>query len=136
MFVAAYIAIFNEAAAYYGVTISKVVLLSNTFNMFYLIITPFIFPWLKKKYTLIVQIAVVLIALGCLGRYLCQGSYNTALVWSILVAISHVPVITAPYGLLGLFEPSKRGYASSIPLFIPTLGINFSILYGMAYIAS
>jgi hypothetical protein len=103
MFVAAYIAIFNEAAAYYRVSISKIVLLSNTFNMFYLLITPIIFPWLKKKYSLIVQIAVVLIAIGCLGRYLCLDNYVVALVWSIIVAISHVPVITAPYGLLGLF---------------------------------
>lgn len=28
------------------------------------------------------------------------------------------------------------GYAASIPLFLPTLGINFCILYGMEYIAS
>lgn len=71
--------------------------------MFYLLITPIIFPWLKRRYSIIVQIAVSLIALGCLGRYLCVGSYNAALGWSIVVAIAHVPVITAPYGLLGLF---------------------------------
>ena len=55
---------------------------------------------------------------------------------SIIVAIAHVPIITAPYGLLKLFEPNKRGYAASIPLFVPALGINFSILYGMSFVAS
>lgn len=55
---------------------------------------------------------------------------------SIIVAISHVPIITAPYGLLKLFPPEKRGYAASIPLFIPSLGINFCIFYGMDLIAS
>lgn len=53
---------------------------------------------------------------------------------SVLVGIAHVPIITAPYGLLALFPPEKRGYASSIPLFVPVLGINFCILYGMNYV--
>lgn len=136
MFVAAYIAIFNEAASYYKASISDVILLSNTFNIFYLVISPLIFPWLKRKYMIIVQVAVIMVAVGCVGRYLCKDAYNAALFWSIIVAIGHVPILTAPYGLLGMFEPSKRGYASSIPLFVPTLGINFSILYGMAYIAT
>lgn len=136
MFVAAYIAIFNEAAEYFHVSISQIILLSNTFNIFYLIISPLIFPWLKRKYTIIVQVAVIMVTIGCVGRYLCKDAYNAALFWSIIVAIAHVPIITAPYGLLEMFEPSKRGYASSIPLFVPTLGINFSILYGMTYIAT
>ena len=55
---------------------------------------------------------------------------------STLVAIGHIPIITAPYGLLDLFPESQKGYAASIPLFVPSLGINFSILYGMNYIAS
>lgn len=55
---------------------------------------------------------------------------------SILVAIGHIPIITAPYGLLELFPNSQKGYAASIPLFVPSLGINFSILFGMTYIAS
>ena len=52
-----------------------------------------------------------------------------------VVAISHIPIITAPYGLLKLFPDWQKGYAASIPLFLPVLGINFCILYGMAYIA-
>ena len=52
-----------------------------------------------------------------------------------IVAVSHIPIITAPYGLLKLFPDWQKGYAASIPLFMPVLGINFCILYGMAYIA-
>lgn len=52
-----------------------------------------------------------------------------------IVAVSHIPIITAPYGLLKLFPDWQKGYAASIPLFLPVLGINFCILYGMAYIA-
>jgi hypothetical protein len=136
MFVSAYIAVLNEVAEYYGVTVSKVILLSNTFNIFYLIIAPIIFPWLKKKYTTIVRIAVIIIAIGCLGRYLCKRRYILSLIFSIMVAIGHIPIITAPYGLLNMFPPSKRGYASSIPLFVPLIGINFCILYGMENIVN
>lgn len=55
---------------------------------------------------------------------------------SSIVAIAHVPIITAPYGLLKLFKPSHQGYAAAIPLFVPTLGINYVILYGMNSIAT
>lgn len=122
-------------ADYYGHSITDVVALSNTFNIAYLIISPLLFPILKRRYFYIVFVSIVLIAIGCFARYSCKSDYNSAYIWSILVAVAHVPIITAPYGLLGLFEPEQRGYASSIPLFVPTLGINFSILYGMAYIA-
>jgi hypothetical protein len=53
---------------------------------------------------------------------------------TFIVAICHIPIITAPYGLLKLFPDSKKGYAASTPLFVPTLGINFCILYGREYI--
>lgn len=53
---------------------------------------------------------------------------------TILVGIAHVPIITAPYGLLKLFPPSQQGYAAAIPLFVPLLGINYAIFYGMKYI--
>ena len=52
-----------------------------------------------------------------------------------IVAVAHIPIITAPYGLLKLFPDWQKGYAASIPLFLPVLGINFCILYGMEYIA-
>ncbi len=68
-----------------------------------MIVSPIIFSWLKKHYSMIVIIATVCVAIGCVGRYLVGDDYNLALAFSILVAISHVPIITAPYGLLGLF---------------------------------
>jgi hypothetical protein len=136
MFVSAYIAVFKEVGDFYVVSISKIVLLSNTFNISYLLIAPLLFSYLKQKYTFIVQVAVILIAIGSLGRYLSNDSYLPALFCSSIVAIAHIPIITAPYGLLELFHPSQRGYASSIPLFMPLLGINFSILYGMINIAN
>lgn len=51
-----------------------------------------------------------------------------------IVAIAHIPIISAPYGLLKLFPESQKGYAASIPLFLPVLGINFCILYSIGYI--
>jgi hypothetical protein len=134
MFVSAQYAIYPAAAKYYNVSVEKVILLSYSFNLFYLIISPFIFPFLKKKYSIIVKVATVLMSIGCIGRYMAGQNYDWALAMSVLVGIAHVPIITAPYGLLGMFEPSKRGYASSIPLFVPSLGINFCILYGMNYV--
>lgn len=82
------------------------------------------------------RVAVIATAVGAVGRYLLAPNYTASLIMSFLVAIAHVPIITAPYGLLKLFAPEKRGYAASIPLFVPALGINFCILYGMTYIAS
>lgn len=51
-----------------------------------------------------------------------------------VVAVAHIPIIAAPYGLLKLFPDWQKGYAASIPLFLPVLGINFCIIYGIAYI--
>ena len=50
-----------------------------------------------------------------------------------IVAVAHIPIITAPYGLLKLFPDWQKGYAASIPLFLPVLGINFCILYGIYF---
>jgi hypothetical protein len=66
-------------------------------------LSPFIFSILKKKYSLLVNISVILTAIGCTGRYLCGNDYNIALIMSSIVAIGHIPIITAPYGLLQLF---------------------------------
>ena len=137
MFLSAYIAILEPATSFFGVSSrSKILLFSNSFNIFYLLISPLIFRILNKHYLPIVRIATFVTALGCVGRYFYSNHYMGALVMSILVAIAHVPIITAPYGLLKLFNPGERGYAASIPLFVPALGINFCILYGMTYIAS
>eukprot|EP00178_Gracilaria_changii_P008535 TRINITY_DN25868_c0_g1_i1.p1 TRINITY_DN25868_c0_g1~~TRINITY_DN25868_c0_g1_i1.p1 ORF type:complete len:106 (-),score=3.74 TRINITY_DN25868_c0_g1_i1:20-298(-) len=51
-----------------------------------------------------------------------------------LVGIAHVPIITAPYGLLKLFKPHHQGYAAAIPLFLPALGINYVIFHGINFI--
>lgn len=59
-----------------------------------------------------------------------------AFIMTIIVAMAHIPIITAPYGLLRLFPEWQRGYASSVPLFLPGLGINFCILYGITYITN
>ena len=136
MFLSSYIAILPEAKSYFNVQRSDVILLSNFFNIFYLIISPLIFSILDRYYLPFVRASVVLTAIGSVGRYFFANHYTGALIMSIIVAISHVPIITAPYGLLKLFPPEKRGYAASIPLFVPSLGINFCILYGMTYIAS
>ena len=136
IFASTYIAILPETSEYYNQDRSYILLLSNSFNILYLIITPFIFTMLKKKYCFLVIISVILTGIGCVGRYLCKANYTAALIMSSLVAIGHIPIITAPYGLFELFSESQRGYAASIPLFVPTLGINFSILYGMTFIAS
>ena len=62
-------------------------------------------------------------------------SYELSLFMTAIVAVAHIPIITAPYGLLKLFPDWQKGYAASIPLFLPVLSINFCILYGMAYIS-
>ena len=136
VFASAYLAIITETEQYYKKDRSSILLLSNSFNILYLIVTPFIFSSLKKRYSSLVLISVVLTAVGCVGRYLCENNYDVSLLMSSLVALGHIPIITAPYGLLDLFSEQQRGYAASIPLFVPTLGINFSIMYGMSYIAT
>lgn len=51
-----------------------------------------------------------------------------------IVGVAHVPIITAPYGLLKLFNSQNQGYAAAIPLFLPVLGINYIIFHGMSFI--
>lgn len=136
MFLSAFIAIPDEASLYYGVEKQKLLLFYNSFNTFYLIISPFLFPIYKKYYIVLVISSISLCSVGCIGRYLVGQNFNHALMMASIVAISHVPIITAPYGLLKLFKPSQQGYAAAIPLFVPTLGVNFAILYGMSYIAA
>ena len=135
-FVSAYIAIIPQIEQYFNRDRTYILLLSNTFNILYLIITPLIFSSLKKRYSILVIISVILTAIGCVGRFMSFNNYVLALIMSSLVAIGHIPIITAPYGLLDLFPEKQKGYAASIPLFVPTLGINFSILYSMAYIVN
>lgn len=99
-FLAAYLAIIEEAEEYYGVDRSKILLFSNSFNILYLVMAPILFPLLKKYYSPLVITSVLLTAVGCVGRYIFSDNYNAALVMSILVAFGHVAIITAPYGIL------------------------------------
>lgn len=61
-------------------------------------------------------------------------NFELALFMTILVGIAHVPIITAPYGLMKLFPVSQQGYAAAVPLFLPVLGINYVIYHGMTTI--
>jgi len=135
MIIGSYLAILPEAEEFYNVSRTKVLLLANIFNIGYILITPFIFNFFHKHYIKGILIATVATAVGAVGRYVAEENYNLSLAMTSIVAVSHIPIITAPYGLLKLFPDWQKGYAASIPLFLPVLGINFCILYGMAYIA-
>jgi len=113
-----------------------VLLLSNAFNIFYVIISPLMFKAFNKHYFPFVVLSTIATGVAAVGRYIAGTNYSLALVMTIIVAIAHIPIITAPYGLLKLFPDRQKGYAASIPLFLPTLGINFCILYGMEFISS
>lgn len=91
-------------------------------------ISPLLFPIFKRYYIHLVSASAVACCIGCVGRYYCETNFHMALSMSSIVAIAHVPIITAPYGLLKLFKPHHQGYAAAIPLFVPTLGINYVIL--------
>ena len=104
MFLSAYLAILEPSIIFFRVSSrSQILLFSNSFNIFYLVISPLIFRKLNKYYLPIVRVAVLATAIGCVGRYLFGRDYLGSLVMSIIVAIAHVPIITAPYGLLKLF---------------------------------
>lgn len=94
------------------------------------------FKAFNKHYFRFVLLSTIATGVGVVGRYLVGSNYSLALAMTIIVAIAHIPIITAPYGLLKLFPEWQRGYAASVPLFLPVLGINFCILYGMTYITN
>ena len=58
-----------------------------------------------KKYVLFVLVSTIMTGVGCFGRWYVGHSYGLALLMTIIVAIAHIPIITAPYGLLKLFKP-------------------------------
>ncbi len=136
MIVGAFFAILPQAEEYYQQSRTMVLLLSNCFNIFYIIISPLIFNLLNKYYVKGVLISTLATGIAAVGRYLAAENYTICLFMTIVVAIAHIPIITAPYGLLKLFPDHQKAYAASIPLFLPVLGINFCILYGMAFIAT
>lgn len=112
-----------------------VLLLLNSFCIFYILISPFIFHIFNKHYFWFVIVSSVATALAFVGRYFAADHYGYSLAMATVLAIAHISVISAPYGLLKLFPEWQRGYASSIPLFLPFVGINLSILYDLVYIA-
>ena len=135
MIVGTYLAILPEAMEFYNQSRTMVLLLANIFNIGYVVITPLIFNFFNKNYIKGILIATFATAIAAIGRFLAEENYTLSLIMTAVVAVSHIPIITAPYGLLKLFPDWQKGYAASIPLFLPVLGINFCILYGMAYIA-
>ena len=103
--------------------------------MGYIIITPFIFNLFRKHYINGIIISATATGIAAVGRYLAGTDYTLCIVMTAIVAVAHIPIITAPYGLLKLFPDWQKGYAASIPLFLPVTGISFCILYGIAFIA-
>lgn len=135
MFLSEFIAITSEASGYYGVSESQLLYFYNSFNVCTLIFSPMLFGIIKKYYFQLVFGSIILNFFGVFGRDYAGSNFTLALVMTLLVAVAHVPIISAPYGLLKLFEPSKQGYAAAIPLFIPVLGISYVILHGLVFIA-
>ena len=78
--------------------------------------------------------STVLNFVGIFGRQLAGTNFHLALFMTAVVGVAHVPIITAPYGLLKLFKPQQQGYAAAIPLFLPVLGINYVIYHCMHFI--
>lgn len=136
MMVGTFFAILPEAEEFYGQNRTMILLFSNSFNIFYIIVSPILFRAFNKHYFPFVLFSTFATGLGAVGRYLAGDNYHMALFMTIIVAVAHIPIITAPYGLLKLFPDWQKGYAASVPLFLPVLGINFCILYGMTYISA
>ena len=135
MMIGAFLAILPQTEEFYSASRTEVVLLASIFNIGYVLITPFVFFKFTKNYVAGVLISTVATGVAAIGRYLAGQNYTLSFIMTAIVAVAHIPIITAPYGLLKLFPNHQKGYAASIPLFLPVLGINFCILYGMTYIA-
>jgi hypothetical protein len=136
MFISAYNVVERDIATYYSVKKSKISLMSNLFNIVYLLLAPLLFPLIKKKYMCFVHFSIVFVFVGSIGRYLCKDAYVAAMVWTTLVAIANVIIVTAPFGLMPLFDPAKRGYAMAIAIFLPLVGHNVTAMYAFGHISS
>lgn len=136
MIIGAFLAVLPEAQEFYKTNQTMILLFSNVFNIFYILISPILFDSFNRHYLRYVAVSTIITGMAAIGRYLSGSNYILALAFTSVIAIAHIPIITAPYGLLKLFPDNQKGYASSIPLFLPVLGINFCILYGMTYITS
>ena len=136
LFLAQFLAILDITKDYYDTSIGSILQFSNAFNFFHIILTPLLFKSMEKHYLSFIIGSVLMMGIGLMVRTFAEQDYIMALVGSILVGISHIPIISAPYGMLKMFPERHRGYASSIPLFVPGLGINIAILYAMFFISS
>ena len=134
MFLAQFFAMLQLSSKYYDVSISSILLFAESFNIFHIFLTPFLFRPMENHLTKFIMGSALMMGLGLVIRTAGYNNYTIALLGSLLVSLSHIPIIAAPYGLLKLFKPEHRGYAASFPLFVPTIGINFSIFYTMTWI--
>lgn len=69
-YVTAYKTIIPEAAIYYSVDENKIVMLSSIISFIYLVLTPLVLPWLKQYFSTAVKLSVIVIAFGCVNRYM------------------------------------------------------------------
>lgn len=136
MIFGAYIATLPQAQEYYSVGRAWIIFFFSSFNLGHVILTPFILKSYTKYYVNGVIISTIANGIACVGRYVAGEDYNMCMFFTGVVAVAHIPIIAAPYGLLKLFPEWQKGYAASIPLFLPVLGINYCIIYSIAYIVN
>ena len=134
MIIGAYQGCLTEAQAYYAQSRTMVLLFSNSFNIFYIIIVPFVFHKLSQFYHYILVTAVSVYGIAVILFCLAGRNYWPAISSVAVIAIANISMITAPYGLLKLLPKHHHGYAMSIPLFVPQLGMSFCIIYARSYI--
>lgn len=98
-----YLAILTETQVYFQTSRTMVLFLSNTFNIFHALITPLIFNSFNKNYYPYVFVSTAAVAFASVGRYLTADQYWPSFIMATIIAIAHIPIISAPYGLLKLF---------------------------------
>lgn len=75
MIIAQYLAILTETMEYFQTSRTMVLLLSNSFNIFYILISPLLFHSFKKYYYQFVLASSFLIGVAALGRYIAGTNY-------------------------------------------------------------
>jgi hypothetical protein len=70
MILGTFFAILPQAQEYYSESRTKVLLMSNCFNIFYVLISPFIFNLINKYYIKGVILSSIATGVGAIGRYL------------------------------------------------------------------
>lgn len=112
---------------------SDIVLFGKIFKYLFPIFAPIHFFLVKRKYNSTVIFFAVVLAAGCVGRWLSKTHYQSALVSQTIVSFCVIPILIAPFCLIPLLKPAQRAYAFSIPILFPLLGMkyvkNFNYLY-------